>query len=249
MKIQQRHRGTTSTSAFKILSRMYRRGAHTEIVSRRKSMTMPVAFVIAATINGEHPATSRFSSILWATSINLCTRRLTPIAAGTCQRVNVAPAEENLHYAWDDAVVAVLEKQLGTTEPEATAHKLEALYPVTDDLKAWKPAESEQIAWESHQLAETDVYGALGIPERSCSMHSCDPATSKPVTMSSTYMDRAGQVAGRQLAKAGYRLAALLNQICKRAVPPSTKDEACSQKRTSRASFSHMCEIVPLGRR
>jgi hypothetical protein len=39
--------------------------------------------------------------------------------------VNVAPAEENLHYAWDDAVVAVLEKQLGTTGPEATARKLE----------------------------------------------------------------------------------------------------------------------------
>jgi hypothetical protein len=25
---------------------------------------------------------------------------------GTCQQVNVAPAEDNLHYAWDDAVVA-----------------------------------------------------------------------------------------------------------------------------------------------
>jgi hypothetical protein len=57
------------------------------------------------------------------------------------------------------------------------------------DLKTWKPGESEQIAWESHQLAEADVYGALGIPERSCSMHACDPATNKPVTMSPTYMD------------------------------------------------------------
>jgi hypothetical protein len=35
------------------------------------------------------------------------------------QRVSVAPTEENLHYAWDDAVVTVLEKQLGTSEPEA----------------------------------------------------------------------------------------------------------------------------------
>ena len=33
---------------------------------------------------------------------------------GTCQQVNVAPAEDNLHYVWDDAVVAVLEEQLGT---------------------------------------------------------------------------------------------------------------------------------------
>ena len=129
---------------------------------------------------------------------------------GTCQRVNVTPAEENLHYAWDDAVVTVLEKQLGTTEPEATARKLEALYPAAGDLTTWKPGESEQIAWESHQLAETDVYRALGIPERPCTLHSCDPATNSRVTLSPAYMEREGQVAGHQLAKAGYRLATLL---------------------------------------
>jgi S1/P1 Nuclease len=95
---------------------------------------------------------------------------------GTCQRVNVTPAEDNLHYAWDDAVVTVLEKQLGTTEPEATARKLEALYPSARDLATWKPGESEQIAWESHQLAKSDVYRALGIPERLCTLHLCDPA-------------------------------------------------------------------------
>jgi hypothetical protein len=33
---------------------------------------------------------------------------------GTCQRLNVVPSEENLHYAWDDAVVTVQEKQLET---------------------------------------------------------------------------------------------------------------------------------------
>jgi hypothetical protein len=78
------------------------------------------------------------------------------------------PSEKNLHYAWDDGVVTVLEKQLGTNEPEATAHKLETVYPAHDDLTKWKPGESEEIAWESHQVAETNVYGALGIPERSC---------------------------------------------------------------------------------
>ena len=133
---------------------------------------------------------------------------------GTCQRVNVAPAEENLRYAWDDAVVAVLEKkELGTSEPEATARKLEALYPDTSDLATWKPGESEQVAWESRQLAETDVYRALGIPERPCTMDSCDPATRTPVTLSPAYIGRERQVAGRQLAKAGYRLGALLNEI------------------------------------
>ena len=79
--------------------------------------------------------------------------------------------------------MVVLEKQLGTHDPEATARKLEALYPATGDLMTWKPGESEQIAWESHQLAESDVYRALVIPERPCSLHSCDPATNSPVVM------------------------------------------------------------------
>jgi hypothetical protein len=67
---------------------------------------------------------------------------------------------------------------LETDEPETTARKLESLYPTAGDLVTWKPDESEQIAWESHLLAETDVYGTLGIPERPCELHSCDPATS-----------------------------------------------------------------------
>jgi hypothetical protein len=49
--------------------------------------------------------------------------------------------------------------------------------------------ESERIAWESHQLAETDVYGALGIPERPCMLDSCDPAMRRPITLSSAYME------------------------------------------------------------
>ena len=58
---------------------------------------------------------------------------------GTYQRVNVESVEENLHYTWDDAVVAVLEKRLETDQPKATARKLEALYPAGGDLSTWKP--------------------------------------------------------------------------------------------------------------
>jgi S1/P1 Nuclease len=132
---------------------------------------------------------------------------------GTCQQVNVAPAEANLHYAWDDAVVTALEKELETHDTEATARKLESLYPTKGTIDKWNAGESERIAWESHRLAETDVYRALRIPERPCSLDSCVPATSMPVTLSPAYMEREGQVTGRQLAKAGHRLAALLIQI------------------------------------
>jgi hypothetical protein len=130
-----------------------------------------------------------------------------------CQQVNVEPAEKNLHYVWDDAVVVVLEKQLETQNPESTAHKLEALYPATDDDKTWKPDESEHIAWESHQLAESDVYRELGIPEKPCSLHSCDPSTKTPVALSAAYKEHEAPIAAQQLAKGGHRLAELLNEI------------------------------------
>jgi hypothetical protein len=43
--------------------------------------------------------------------------------------------ERKISHVWDDAVVAVLDKQLGTADPEATARKLELLYPsCSDDL-------------------------------------------------------------------------------------------------------------------
>jgi hypothetical protein len=62
------------------------------------------------------------------------------------------------------------------------------------DLATWKQGESEQIAWESHQVAETDIYRALGIAEKPCEMHSCDPVTSTPVTLSPAYMEREGRL-------------------------------------------------------
>jgi S1/P1 Nuclease len=65
---------------------------------------------------------------------------------GNCQQVNIVPAEENLHYSWDDVVVVVLEHQFGTSTPDATARKLEALYPTAGDPVTWKPGESDQIA-------------------------------------------------------------------------------------------------------
>jgi hypothetical protein len=42
---------------------------------------------------------------------------------GTCQQVNFAPAEENLHYAWDDAVVVVAGE--GARDERAGGHGLE----------------------------------------------------------------------------------------------------------------------------
>jgi hypothetical protein len=131
---------------------------------------------------------------------------------GSCQKVDVVPAEPNLHFAWDDAVVVEMEQQLGTHSPEATAKELEHLYPVTSNPESWPPGSSERIAWESHLLAESAVYEALGIPQKPCMPDSCAPGTSSTVRLSQSYMEGAARIAERQLTKAGLRLAALLNQ-------------------------------------
>jgi nuclease S1 len=132
---------------------------------------------------------------------------------GTCQKIEVIPAEPNLHYAWDDAVVVEMEDQLGTHSPEATAGKLERLYPAASAPESLQPDDAERIAWESHLLAKSAIYGALGIPQRPCMPDSCDPGARSRVRLDRSYMEGAAQVAERQLVKAGLRLAALLNRI------------------------------------
>lgn len=129
---------------------------------------------------------------------------------GTCQPVEVTPPEPNLHLAWDDAVVVELEKELGTHDPRATSSAIERLYPKF--VVASQPLSSQQMAWETHELGKTDVYGALKIPEKPCAPSACQAAPGGPVVMNQAYMKREGLVAGKQLARAGYRLAALLNK-------------------------------------
>ncbi len=130
---------------------------------------------------------------------------------GTCQPVEVTPPEQNLHYAWDDAVVVELEAGLETHSPTATAAALEKIYPAS--AVASRDLRPDEMAWESHELAKSAVYNALGIREKPCAPKACEAAAGGPVVMSRTYMKTAAQVAGRQIAKAGYRLAALLNQL------------------------------------
>jgi hypothetical protein len=133
---------------------------------------------------------------------------------GTCQPVEVAPPEENLHLAWDDAVVVQLEHQLGTHDARARASALERIYPQSKLSK--DSVNAEQMAWESHELARSDVYGGLHIPQLPCAPSACRSATPGKVVMSNTYMKRESMVAGRRLAQAGYRLAQILNACYRR---------------------------------
>ena len=147
---------------------------------------------------------------------------------GNCIAVESHPYARNLHAAWDTAVVYRLEDSVDSGNPGATAHKLEQMYASQKDADSWKPGGTDDIAWESNQLARSEVYKALGIPVEPCQpeVDSCVNAPQGPVDLDSAYMDKAGTIAGQQLAKAGFRLASLLNSLW-----PSASLTPCARNR------------------
>ena len=85
---------------------------------------------------------------------------------GNCVLVDSQPPARNLHAAWDTTIVRRLEERGGT--PEATAHTLEHTYAAEKALDAWTPGHTDDIAWESNQIARSDIYAALHIPAEPC---------------------------------------------------------------------------------
>jgi hypothetical protein len=132
---------------------------------------------------------------------------------GNCVPVDSRSRQTNLHAAWDTTVVRGLEYDIDSGRPETTAHKLERTYAAEKEADSWIAADA--IAWESNQLARSDIYGALQIPIEPCqpTINACLNPAGRPVELDSSYMNRADALAGHQLAKAGFRLASLLNEI------------------------------------
>ena len=120
---------------------------------------------------------------------------------------------KNLHAAWDTPIVRRLEYSIDSGRPETTAHKLEQTYAAEQAADSWIPA--DDIAWESNQIARSDIYAALHIPIEPANPPSMPASirTGRPVELDSAYLDQADALAGHQLAKAGFRLASLLNEI------------------------------------
>jgi nuclease S1 len=133
---------------------------------------------------------------------------------GNCVPVDSHSRETNLHAVWDTTVVRGFEYSVDSGRPETTAHKLERTYAAEKDGDSWIAA--DDIAWESNQLARSDIYNALQIPVEPCqpTANLCINPVGHPVALDSTYLDHAEALAGHQLAKAGFRLASLLNEIC-----------------------------------
>ena len=118
----------------------------------------------------------------------------------------------NLHTFWDEAYRrSYQDGQVRATEPilnEATAvgspemkewmKLLQSYAPVNPDTRF----DPKKWALESHQIACTQVYGTLG-----------EPYGARDIKLSEKYVAAGQTTARRQLVLAGYRLAALLNDL------------------------------------
>jgi len=132
---------------------------------------------------------------------------------GNCVIVDSHAKEKDLHAVWDTTVVRGLERSMDSGRPETTARNLEQTYAAEKETDAWIPA--DDIAWESKQLARAEIYAALQIPIEPCApaTDTCSSVPGRVVELNAAYLNHAETIAGHQLAKAGFRLASLLNGI------------------------------------
>jgi hypothetical protein len=126
----------------------------------------------------------------------------------------------NLHGVWD---VDIIERFMNAQTPQQTADDLDQKF--RSKIPSWqsKPADFNSWAWESHQKAETTSYGRLPVkiaiempqPIESCAddNHISTRMLHLDENLDAPYQDAAAPVVQEQLAKAGIRLAALLNSV------------------------------------
>ena len=128
----------------------------------------------------------------------------------------------NLHEVWD---VEILEHLSPGESSSEVARELDQKF--SSQIPAWQsqPADFAGWAWESHELAETIAYGRLPHPlpiQKPRVMTACpnigDPAAYHRMlkieeNLSDNYQNAAAPVVEEQIAKAGARLAALLNSL------------------------------------
>lgn len=116
----------------------------------------------------------------------------------------------NLHAAWDSAFV---QHAFGQQSDRSIARRLVQRYaPRATAWQAGTIGLPQMQTWlrETNQAAQTVAYGQL-------TGFACGAArTSTPVTLSAAYLGAASQLIEEQLAKAGYRLAAVFNSVFRR---------------------------------
>jgi len=125
----------------------------------------------------------------------------------------------NLHALWD---TAILERDMEGAEPPEYADFLSLAFSA--EFAKWQVAgiHVDDWAWESHDLAESIVYGAL-IPkvpgETPAPVHTCADANNIGARMlhlnffaGQNYQEAAAPIVEQRIAQAGVRLAMILNE-------------------------------------
>jgi nuclease S1 len=124
----------------------------------------------------------------------------------------------NLHSLWD---TSILERDMQGAEPAEYAEFLERIF--STELSKWQSAgiRVDDWAWESHDLADSYVYGELTprVPvEAPVSVHNCSDANNIGERMmrlhlyaGENYQEISSRVIEERLAQAGIRLALILN--------------------------------------
>ena len=84
---------------------------------------------------------------------------------GNCVMVDSHSREKDLHAVWDTTIVRRLEREHRFRQgPKTTAHRLEQTYAAERETDSWIPA--DDIAWESKQMARSEIYDASANPDR-----------------------------------------------------------------------------------
>jgi hypothetical protein len=126
----------------------------------------------------------------------------------------------NLHGIWDTGIIL----RLKGTETEAQwAASLDGQFASRDNTWEQEGINLDAWAWEGHELANSVVYADLPVPvpvEKPVPMKGCsddDHVSTRLLKLnekvSQPYVDAVGPTINEQIAKAGVRLAMVLNQI------------------------------------
>ncbi len=130
----------------------------------------------------------------------------------------------NLHGVWDANIIDQITDQLSPNEtPQQLAQKLDEQFAAREAAWSAEPIDLSKWAWEGHQIAESTTYGRLPVKieiEKSQTVASCADDNHISTRMlnlhedlESDYQNAAAPVVEQQLAKAGIRLATLLNSL------------------------------------
>jgi len=168
---------------------------------------------------------------------------------GNCVHVQSQPSSKELHATWDTGLIHQLERKFGVTPgendvPQIVGRRLEQYYKAHpySDAFSWKTNSAYDLAWESTGIARSEIYTRLNIPTEPCEpdLTSCEisPAEvqNEVISLDSDYLSRETDVAGLQLTRAGYRLAALLNQTWPSPAPAGWTRGSSSAQKASEAT-------------